>query len=166
MNTTHKVHYPMTIFFDASCPLCLREVTLLKRYDHADQIHLIDCSPTDFAAIEGHGRDAMMRLIHSRDAAGHWLVGAPVFAAAYRAAGFASIASLWGSTRLQPFWRVVYPWIADNRMLLSKFGATSALGWVLHRLHARATKKASAVSTSCHDGGCETAESGPQKSDA
>ena len=118
----------MIIFYDASCPLCGREVSILKRYDANDQIHLIDCSPDDFAAVEGYGREAMMRLIHPRDAAGQWLVDAPVFAAAYRAAGFASVASLWGSARLQPFWRVVYPWVTDNRVLLSKLGATSALG--------------------------------------
>ena len=159
MNTATTVHYPMTIFYDASCPLCLREVTLLKRYDEADQIHLIDCSPADFATLEGYGREAMMRLIHSRDAAGQWLVGAPVFAAAYRAAGFAAVANFWGSARLQPFWRVVYPWIAANRMLLSKLGATSALGWVLHRLHARAAKKALAASKKCHDGACKIDES-------
>ena len=163
MNSAAIVQYPMTIFYDASCPLCLREVTLLKRYDDADQIHLIDCSPTDFATIDGYGRDAMMRLIHSRDAAGQWLVGAPVFAAAYRAAGFASVASLWGSARLQPFWRVVYPWIADNRMLLSKLGATSALAWVLHWLHARTAKNALAASKACHDGACEVADSGSSK---
>ena len=155
MNTSPAVHYPMTIFYDASCPLCVREVTVLKRYDYADQIHLIDCSPTDFATVEGHERAAMMRLIHSRDAAGQWLIGAAVFAAAYRASGFASIASLWGSARLQPLWRVVYPWIADNRMLLSKLGATGALSWVLHRLHARAARKALAASKDCHEGVCE-----------
>ncbi len=163
MTTEATVQYPMTIYYDASCPLCTREVTILKRYDQADQIRLIDCSPTDFAAVEGYGRTAMMRLIHSRDAAGQWLVGAPVFAAAYRASGFASIASLWGNSRLQPFWRVVYPWIADNRMLLSKLGATSVITWVLHRLHARAVKKALAASKGCHDGICEVAETNTVK---
>ena len=158
MNTSTTVQYPMTIFYDASCPLCLREVSLLKRYDPTDQIRLTDCSPIDFAPVDGYGRDAMMRLIHARDAAGQWLVGAPVFAAAYRAAGFASVASLWGSARLQPFWRVVYPWIAANRMVLSRLGATSALGWVLHRLHARAAKQALAASRGCDDGVCEVAE--------
>ena len=158
MNAPATVHYPITIFYDASCPLCTREVSILKHYDQADQIHLIDCSPKDFAAVDGYGRDAMMRLIHSRDAAGQWLVGAPVFAAAYRASGFSSIASLWGSARLQPFWRVVYPWIADHRMLLSKLGATSVFSWVLHRLHARAAKKALAASKLCHEGVCEIAK--------
>ena len=58
---------------------------------------------------------------------------------------------------MQPLWRVVYPWIADNRMLLSKLGATGALSWVLHRLHARAARKALAASKGCHEGVCEMA---------
>ena len=158
MKTTPTVHYPMTIFYDASCPLCLREVTLLKQYDPENQILLTDCSPLDFAPLEGHGREAMMRLIHSRDASGQWLVGAPVFAAAYHAAGFASVANLWGSARLQPFWRVVYPWIADHRIMLSKLGATSALGSILNFLHRRAAKKAAAAAKSCGDQSCQPTE--------
>jgi predicted DCC family thiol-disulfide oxidoreductase YuxK len=149
------VHYPLTIYFDGSCPLCTREVKLLTQYDDQRQLRLVDCSPSDFAPVEGHTRDAMMALIHARDEAGQWLIGAPVFAAAYRASGFASIASLWGSTRLQPMWRVVYPWIARNRMWLSKLGAIDGMTWVLHRLHARAAKKALTQSQACKDDRCE-----------
>ncbi len=155
MNTEISVQYPLTIFYDSSCPLCTREVTVLKQYDHADQLKLVDCSPKDFAAVDGHTREAMMRLIHARDAAGQWLIGAPVFAAAYTASGFALVARMWGAERLQPMWGVVYPWIANNRMLLSKVGVTSALTWVLHRLHARAAKQALAASSVCHDGQCD-----------
>ena len=155
MNNAIPVQYPLTIFYDRSCPLCTREVTVLKQYDHADQLQLVDCSPADFAEVEGHTREAMMRLIHARDAAGQWLIGAPVFAAAYTASGFASVARMWGAKRLQPLWRVVYPWIADNRMLLSKLGVTGAMTWVLHGLHARAAKKALAASKACHLGQCE-----------
>lgn len=149
------VKYPLTIYFDGSCPLCTREVQLLTRYDDQHQLQLVDCSPPSFAPVDGYQRDAMMALIHARDATGHWLVGAPVFAAAYRASGFASIASLWGSTRLQPMWRVVYPWIARNRMWLSRLGAISALTWILHRLHARAAKRALAQSQTCAEDRCE-----------
>ena len=151
----NAVQYPMTIYFDGSCPLCTREVRLLTRYDDQKRLQLVDCSPQNFAPIEGHSRDAMMALIHARDAAGLWLIGAPVFAAAYQASGFASIASLWGSQRLQPMWRVVYPWIARNRMWLSKFGAIDGMTWVLHRLHARAANKALAHSRACADDRCD-----------
>lgn len=149
------VKYPLTIYFDGSCPLCTREVQLLTRFDDRKQLQLVDCSPSTFAPVDGYPRDAMMALIHARDAAGQWLIGAPVFAAAYRASGFAAIAGLWGSPRLQPMWRVVYPWIARNRMWLSRLGAISALTWILHRLHARAAKRALAQSQACADNHCD-----------
>ncbi len=149
------VQYPLTIFFDGSCPLCTREIQLLTRFDVQQQLHVIDCSATDFAPVEGHARESMMALIHARDSGGQWLIGAPVFAAAYQATGFASVASLWGNQRLQPMWSVVYPWIANNRMWLSKLGAIGAMTWVLHRLHARAAKQALAQSQRCKDDACE-----------
>ena len=149
------VQYPLTIFFDGSCPLCTREIALLTQFDDQQQLRVVDCSAADFSPVEGHAREAMMALIHARDAAGKWLIGAPVFAAAYRATGFASIASLWGNPRLQPMWRVVYPWIARNRMKLSKLGAMDGMTWLLHRLHARAAKKALAQSHACKADRCE-----------
>jgi predicted DCC family thiol-disulfide oxidoreductase YuxK len=135
--------------------LCTREIQLLTRFDTQQQLRVVDCSATNFAPVEGHAREAMMALIHARDAAGRWLIGAPVFAAAYRATGFASVASLWGSQRLQPMWNVIYPWIANNRLWLSKLGAIGAMTWLLHRLHARAAKKALAHSSSCADDRCD-----------
>lgn len=155
MNMMNAVQYPLTIFFDGSCPLCTREIALLTKFDDQQQLRVVDCSATDFAPVEGHAREAMMALIHARDEAGTWLIGAPVFAAAYRATGFASIASLWGSPRLQPMWSVVYPWIARNRMWLSRLGAIDAMTWLLHRLHARAAKKALAQSQACKDDRCD-----------
>lgn len=149
------VQYPLTIFFDGSCPLCNREIALLTQFDDHQQLRVVDCSATDFAPVEGHARETLMALIHARDAAGAWLIGAPVFAAAYRATGFASIASVWGSPRLQPMWRVVYPWIARNRMWLSKLGAIDVMTWLLHRLHARGAKKALAQSRACADDRCD-----------
>lgn len=149
------VIFPLTIFFDGSCPLCTREIQLLTRFDTQQQLRVVDCSAADFAPVDGYAREAMMALIHARDAEGLWLIGTPVFAAAYRATGFASIATLWGSPRLQPMWGVVYPWIANNRMWLSKLGAIGAMTWLLHRLHARAAKKALANCRACADDRCE-----------
>ena len=151
----NTVQYPLTIFFDGSCPLCRREIALLTQFDDQHQLRVVDCSASDFAPVDGHRRESMMALIHARDAAGGWLIGAPVFAAAYSATGFASIASLWGSKRLQPMWSVVYPWIANNRMWLSKLGAIGAMSWVLHRLHARTAKNALTQSQRCKDDACE-----------
>jgi predicted DCC family thiol-disulfide oxidoreductase YuxK len=155
MDIATNVVFPITIFYDASCPLCTREIALLKQFDRDEQIRLVDCSPADYAGEGGHTREAMMKLIHAKDSADQWMIGAPVFAAAYSVTGFASIARLWGARALQPVWQVVYPWIANNRTVLSKLGAVSAMTWVLHRLHARAARRALANSKSCANDQCE-----------
>jgi predicted DCC family thiol-disulfide oxidoreductase YuxK len=149
------VQYPLTIYFDGSCPLCTREIQLLTRFDEQLRLQVVDCSSPAFAPVDGHARDDMMALIHARDAAGQWLIGAPVFAAAYRATGFGAIARLWGSPRLQPLWRIVYPWIARHRMWLSRLGAIDAMTWILHRLHSRAAARALAQSQACAADRCD-----------
>jgi predicted DCC family thiol-disulfide oxidoreductase YuxK len=136
-----SVQYPLTIFYDASCPLCRREIDLLAKFDTQHLLAMQDCSDPLYPGADGHTRQAMMELIHARDATGQWLIGAPVFAAAYQATGFASIARLWGNARLQPMWAVVYPWIARNRNTLSRLGVVSVFTWTLNRLHARAAKR-------------------------
>jgi predicted DCC family thiol-disulfide oxidoreductase YuxK len=153
------VAYPITIFYGASCSLCQREITLLKKYDALEKIQLVDCSPTNFSGEDGFSRDAMMKLIHARDAAGQWMVGAPVFAAAYQATGFMAIGKIWGAAALQPIWRIVYPWIANNRRLLSTLGAANMLAWVMHCTFKRSLKRASAKalnnSKACVNNRCE-----------
>jgi predicted DCC family thiol-disulfide oxidoreductase YuxK len=149
-----QVQFPLTIYFDGSCPLCTREILLLTQFDHAQQLRIVDCSPPGFAPVEGYSRDAMMALIHARDGAGRWLIGAPVFAAAYSATGFSAIARLWGNARLQPLWRIVYPWIARNRIWLSRLGAIDAMTWVLHQLHASAAKRALKTADGCKADQC------------
>ncbi len=143
------VVYPLTIYYDASCPICQQEVDLLKEFDRENKIELVDCSPAAFVGKDGHSRESMMKLIHAKDATGNWLIGAPVFAAAYAAAEMSALSKLWGHTRLQPVWRVVYPWIANNRQSLSKLGLTHAFDRVVRWLHAREAKRAVARSQTC-----------------
>ena len=144
---------PLTIFYDASCPVCAHEVALLKKYDHRQALTFVDCSPTTFQAPADAPtsvtRAAMMSRIHGRDAAGQWLVAEKVFAVAYEACGFALLAKLWGTPMLTRFWQRVYPWVADNRMLLSKLGVGAALAFMLHLLAPRAAKRAEVASQTC-----------------
>ncbi len=150
---TPHITYPLTIFYDASCPVCREEIALLQRYDENANLVLEDCSPPNYAppsgAPAGVSREAMMTLIHGKDATGQWLIGAPVFAAAYAGCGFPEFAWLWGSPKLQPFWNIAYPFIARHRMKLSKLGAGHALGWLLEKMHQRAARRAVQASATC-----------------
>ncbi|MGL5002063.1 MAG: thiol-disulfide oxidoreductase DCC family protein, partial [Casimicrobium sp.] len=91
-----SVAYPITIYYDASCPICEQEVRLLKEFDRENKIELIDCSPNNFGGEDGYSRDSMMTLIHAKTSDGQWLIGAPVFAAAYAAVEMNAMSRMWG----------------------------------------------------------------------
>lgn len=146
--------YPLTIYYDASCPLCRQEMQTIKRYDWRDRLCLVDCSAHDFAdpvaRQAGVAQADMMRLIRARDAAGRWFVGVDVFVLAYRATDNALVAGLWANAWLRPVWDRLYPWVARYRMPLSKIGFTGLFNrlvrWSAARTHRR--------SQACREGLC------------
>ena len=150
-----NIAYPLRIYFDNSCPLCRTEMFSLKQYDIKQRLELVDCSPAgftdEFAEKAGYHRPQMMRLIHAMDANGQWLIGVPVFEAAYGATGIAGMEKMWANKWLRPLWNRLYPWVADNRMFLSKLGFTRLFGWMVKR----AAKRAVVKSQACADHMCE-----------
>jgi predicted DCC family thiol-disulfide oxidoreductase YuxK len=72
----------VTVWYDGGCPLCLREIALMRRLDSAGAIAFID--------LEGDGtcpldRAAMLARFHAQERGGPALVGAEAFAAMWRA---------------------------------------------------------------------------------
>ena len=118
------LRYPLTVFYDASCPLCAREMGALRARDRQGRLEFVDCSAPDFSdeglRAEGITRDKLMRLIHVRDAHGRWLVGVAGLEAAYRAVGRERTAKVWGSRYLHPLLRPLYAWVARHRQILSR----------------------------------------------
>jgi len=119
-----SLRYPLTVFYDASCPLCVREMEALRARDRHGRLELVDCSASDFDdegfLAEGITRAKLMRLIHVRDAHGRWRVGVAGLEAAYRAVGHERAARLWGSRRLHLLLRPLYAWVARHRQALSR----------------------------------------------
>jgi predicted DCC family thiol-disulfide oxidoreductase YuxK len=118
--------YPITIYFDASCPLCASEMGALKAHDGADRLRLVDCAAAGFDDADvrkaGLSQVELLRIIHARDGSGRWLRGVEVFEAAYRAVGLRTLAFLWGCRLWRPLLDRLYPVIARNRRVLSRLG--------------------------------------------
>jgi predicted DCC family thiol-disulfide oxidoreductase YuxK len=129
------VRYPLTVFYDASCPMCAAEMHALRERDADGRLALVDCSAAAFSdeglRAEGITREKLMTLIHARDARGRWLVGPDCFAALYAAVGLHVPARIWGSRRLRPLLSRLYPWIARHRQLLSRLGLHRVVGRII-----------------------------------
>ena len=127
-----NITYPLTIYYDASCPLCVAEMHTIKETDFENKLFLVDCSADSFnePAFCPSSKAVMMARIHAVDAAGQWLKGVDVFAIAYKAGGFNKLGKFWGSKPLRPLLTWAYPLIADNRHWLSK----TPLPYMLNKL--------------------------------
>ncbi len=116
------VTYPLTIYYDASCPMCKTEMETLKETDTENKLILKDCSDKNLSVPTSCPvtREEMMERIHAIDANGIWIKSVDVFAVAYDASGYKTISKIWASKTLKPILSRAYPFIADNRKWLSK----------------------------------------------
>jgi predicted DCC family thiol-disulfide oxidoreductase YuxK len=72
----------VTVWYDSSCPLCSREIALMRRLDRRGAIDFIDLSGQDSACPID--RAALLRRFHAREG-DVLLSGAAAFAAMWRA---------------------------------------------------------------------------------
>lgn len=165
-----RILFPLTIYYDAACPLCASEMRALKEADADNKLVLVNCSAAGFDdrsfRRDGVTREAMLRLIHARDAAGRWFKGVEVFEVAYDAAGFSALADLWRHRQLRPWWNRVYPWVARHRYTLSRLGFAHLFRFLVQGAHRKTMETAPAMTHSCGFDSCkqtpqETASAGP-----
>ena len=121
---SRPLRYPLTVFYDGSCPLCASEMRALRKREHHGRLEFVDCSAPKFddSVLAGTAisREDLMEHIHARDAHGRWFRGIDVLEAAYAAAGVTSMAAVLRSRGLRPWLTRGYSWIARNRRLLSR----------------------------------------------
>ena len=127
MSTT----YPITIYYDSSCPLCNQEMTRLKQHDHAGQLILNDCSAATFVAPAGApAKSEMMKLLHVLTADGVWVIGVPAFRLAYAGVGFNFVTGWLDKPYINRMMRLLYPHIARHRYLIPEWVAQAWFNWL------------------------------------
>jgi len=78
----HALNPALTIWYDGACPLCIREIALMKRLDSAERINFVDLTRTD--APCQLDRMLMLSRVHATTSEGETLSGAAAFAAMWR----------------------------------------------------------------------------------
>jgi predicted DCC family thiol-disulfide oxidoreductase YuxK len=87
--------FAVEVFFDGDCPLCRREIALLRHWDRQARIRFTDIAREDFdAAKVGISFESLMAEIHGRLPDGSLIQGVEVFRRLYEAVGFRWLVAL------------------------------------------------------------------------
>lgn len=133
--------YPLTLFYDAACPVCSLEMDHLRERDHAGRLRFVDIGAPGFdAATHGATLQAMNAEIHARRADGSMLTGVEVLRLAYDAVGLGWVlrASAWPP--LRPAFDSAYRLFARHRLAISRAAAPligALRGWRARRMAQR-----------------------------
>ena len=121
MKTSSKpVHVPtpLELFFDGECPLCRREVGMLKRLDHHGRIQFTDIAAPGFQSPSGIDYPTLMDRIHARRG-DEWYEGVEVFRQLYAAVGLSPLVSLSRAPGIAQLLDLCYRSFAKNRLRLT-----------------------------------------------
>ncbi|MEM8668088.1 MAG: DUF393 domain-containing protein [Planctomycetota bacterium] len=92
MNVSATAEWQVEVFYDGQCPLCLREIKLLRWLDRKDRIRFTDIADTAFDPSEyGKTMNEFMDEIQGRLPDGTWIIGVEVFRRLYGAVGFTPV---------------------------------------------------------------------------
>ncbi len=108
------------VFFDGACPLCMREIRMLRRRDRHARIEFTDLAAVGFdPAAYGKDRDTLMARIHGRRPDGSWIEGVEVFRQLYAAIGFGWLVAITRLPGLSHLLRGGYHLFAKHRLRLT-----------------------------------------------
>lgn len=108
------------VFFDGDCPLCRREIDMIRRLDRHGRVRTTDIADPAFDASSlGRTQEELMARIHGRMPDGVLVEGVEVFRQLYAAVGLGPLVTL---TRVPPVsWALDagYRWFARNRLRIT-----------------------------------------------
>lgn len=112
---------PFEVFYDGACPLCMREIRMLRRLDRRGRIQFSDIAAAGFDAHARAGVDyeTLMARIHGRLADGTLVTGVEVFRRLYGAVGFGPLVALTRLPGVAQLLELGYVWFAKNRLRLT-----------------------------------------------
>jgi predicted DCC family thiol-disulfide oxidoreductase YuxK len=109
------------ILYDGECPLCVREISMLRRLDRGRG--RLDCediaAPGFDAARYGRTQHELMARIHGVLPDGTVIEGVEVFRRAYAAVGLGWLVAPTRWPLLRPLADAAYRWFARNRLRLT-----------------------------------------------
>lgn len=108
------------VFYDGGCPLCVREINILKWMDRKNSIAFTDIADEEFSAESlGLTYEQMMSEIYGRLPDGSFIKGVEVFRRLYSAVGFSWVVAPTRLPGISHLMDVGYVIFAKNRLRLT-----------------------------------------------
>lgn len=112
--------FEVEVFYDGACPLCMREIAMLRRRDKQGRIRFTDIAAPGFdPTITGLSWEALMGRIHGRLPDGTIIEGVEVFRRLYAAVGFPRLAAVSRAPGISQALGLAYRVFAKNRLRLT-----------------------------------------------
>lgn len=112
--------WQVEVFYDGDCPLCVREIKLLRWMDRKHRIRFSDIAEAGFdPAAYGKSMQEFMDEIQGRLPDGSWIVGVEVFRRLYSAVGFGPIVWMTRVPGISHGLELGYRIFAKNRLRLT-----------------------------------------------
>ena len=112
--------FDIEVFFDGDCPLCIREINMLRKLDKGNRVRFTDiASPSFDTGDTGLTWTEFMERIHGRLPDGTMIEGVEVFRHLYSAVGFGRLVSLTRLPVVREALHVGYLLFAKNRLRMT-----------------------------------------------
>jgi predicted DCC family thiol-disulfide oxidoreductase YuxK len=116
MNMSHTFE----VFFDGECPLCRREIDVLRFLDFRRRVRFTDIAAPDFdSAAVGKSYAELMEVIHGSFPDGTLVTGVETFRQLYAALGFGPLVALSRLPGIRHALDLAYHLFAKNRLRLT-----------------------------------------------
>jgi predicted DCC family thiol-disulfide oxidoreductase YuxK len=145
-----STNYPLTLFYDAACPVCALEMDHLRDRDTERRLIFIDIGAPGFdPTAYGATMEQMDGQIHAMRPDGSMVFGVEALRLAYTAAGLGWVLRPTGWAPLKPLFDAGYRVFARHRRSISRAAAPLIAGVRA----VRATRMATRM-RECKNGGC------------
>jgi len=112
--------FDVQVFYDGECPLCMREIRMLRRMDRRGRIAFTDIADPSFdAAAWGTDMSTLMAEIRGRTPDGQWITGVEVFRRLYSAVGLRWLVAPTRLPGISHLLDLAYRVFAKNRLRLT-----------------------------------------------
>jgi len=148
-----SLSYPLTLLYDAACPVCALEMDHLRRRNGEGLLAFVDISQPGFEpARYGASLAAMDAEIHGMWADGRPVRGLEALRLAYAAVGLGWVLRPTGLAPLRPLFDAGYRVFARYRRPISRLAAP-----LINALRKHRAQRVAAGMARCHEGLCERA---------